>query len=541
MSHVIYSGVMSIFRNKHAPVFIAAAILSSTIAPGALSQTVDHVIHISVDGLRPDAVLALGPVHCPNFHRLMIEGAFTLNARSDCDYTNTLPNHTCQMTGRAALGPEGHGVSFNSDTGGTIADAHGSYAAGIFDAAHDNGLVTALYAGKDKFALYDRSWDAVNGAPDITGEDNGRDKIDHYMFLGNTTELVDSFLTLLDSSLPGFFFLHLRDPDTDGHAYGWKSPEYLDSIIRMDAAIGRVLDAIETNPSFAGRAAIIVMADHGGTGTSHSDADDPLNYTIPFFVWGPDIPAGADIYLLNPGSRLDPAAVQLPCDTSIPPIRNGEAANLALSILNLPPVPGSTIGPAPGLTLTAPGPLPSVTVTSPSDGSEYGPDETILIEAEAVSGAGISKVEFFAGWIKIGEDTTAPFELTWNELPLGIHDIAARAMDNNGYAVTDLISVEVVWVTSTEETDLNRWDRPRVYPNPTGASPHLYMHIPVPGPLEILLFDAAGRIAGRQNIRSLPSGSQVIEIDMRGYPSGVYFFRAVSGEYIQSGKFVLIR
>ena len=126
-------------------------------ASGALSQTIDHVIHISVDGLRPDAVVALGPALCPGFHRLMIEGTFTLNARSDCDYTNTLPNHTCQMTGRAVLGPGGHGISFNSDTGSTIAEAHGSYVAGIFDVVHDNGMVTALFTGKDKFALFDRS------------------------------------------------------------------------------------------------------------------------------------------------------------------------------------------------------------------------------------------------------------------------------------------------------------------------------------------------------------------------------------------------
>ena len=533
---------MSFFRNKNAPVFIAAAILSSTLAPGALSQTIDHVVHISVDGLRPDAVIALGPLHCPNFHRLMIEGAFTLNARSDCDYTNTLPNHTCQMTGRAVLGPEGHGVSFNSDTGDTtIAEAHGSYVAGIFDVAHDNGLVTALSTGKDKFALYDRSWDAVNGAPDFTGEDNGRDKIDHYMYLGNTTDLVDSFLTLLDSSAPGFYFLHLRDPDTDGHAYGWKSPEYLDSVIRMDAAVGSVLDAVENDPALSGRTAMIITADHGGTGTSHSDAGDLFNYTIPFFTWGPDIPAGADIYLLNSTSRLDPAEVQLPCDAAVPPVRNGEAANLAADLMGLGAIPGSTIGQPPGLTVTSPAALPAVTVTSPPDGSNYGPDETIIIEVDAVSGIGISKVEFFADWIKIGEDTAAPFELTWDELPLGPHEIIARATSIDGYAATDKIRIEVVSATSSETADLSSWDRPRVYPNPAGASPCIYMHIPAPGPLEILFFDAAGRKAGRQSIRSLPAGSHVLELDMRGYPSGVYFFRAVSGEHIQGGKFVLIR
>ncbi|MCK4549983.1 MAG: T9SS type A sorting domain-containing protein [Candidatus Krumholzibacteria bacterium] len=41
---------------------ITASALASVLSPGISSQTIDHVIHISVDGLRPDAVTALGPV-----------------------------------------------------------------------------------------------------------------------------------------------------------------------------------------------------------------------------------------------------------------------------------------------------------------------------------------------------------------------------------------------------------------------------------------------------------------------------------------------
>jgi hypothetical protein len=471
----------------------------------------------------------------------MVEGAFTLNARTDCDYTNTLPNHTCQITGRNVLGPDGHSISFNSDSGGTIEDAHGSYVAGVFDATHDHGYGTALFAGKSKFDLFDRSWNAVNGAPDITGEDNGRDKIDHYLYLGNTESLVDSFVSLLESADPGFAFLHLRDPDSDGHAYGWMSAEYIEAVIRMDTHIGKVMATVEGSPALAASTVIIVTADHGGTEYSHHDPTLPVNYTIQFHAWGLGVPAGADIYTLNTGTRLDPGTSRPPCGGSDPPIRNGESANAATSLLGLPPVSGSTMGSSHTLVLTAPGLLPWTIIQSPSNGSLFAPGETVLIEAEAGGPSAITKVEFFVDWRKIGEDDTAPFELLWDELSLGTHDIAVRACNTGGYGATDMIRVEVISTVSDELHDSGGWDRPRVYPNPAGTNPSLLLYTNAPGPVDMTLYDAAGRMAGRQILISASRGRQTLDLDMQGYPSGVYFFRAVSGNSVWNGKFILIR
>ncbi len=136
---------------------------------------------LSVDGLNPTAITMLGPSGAPTFYRLMAEGASTLNARTAVERTQTLPNHSSMASGRKVDLPGGHGVTFNEDPGTTIHDAAGQYVVSVFDLVHDRGGSTALFAGKEKFAFYDRSWAATTGAPDTTGPDNGRDKIDSYL------------------------------------------------------------------------------------------------------------------------------------------------------------------------------------------------------------------------------------------------------------------------------------------------------------------------------------------------------------------------
>lgn len=66
------------------------------------------------------------------------------------------------------------------------------------------------------------------------------------------------------------------------------------------------------------------------------------------------VAAGADLYELNPASRLDPGSGR-PDHAAIPqPVRNAEAANLALDILGLGPVPGSLFNAGQDLALAPP-------------------------------------------------------------------------------------------------------------------------------------------------------------------------------------------
>ena len=66
------------------------------------------------------------------------------------------------------------------------------------------------------------------------------------------------------------------------------------------------------------------------------------DYTIPFMAWGPGIPAGANAYDVFP-TRHDPGTGRPDYNDPLQPLRNGDTGNLALSLLGLPPIPGSTM------------------------------------------------------------------------------------------------------------------------------------------------------------------------------------------------------
>ena len=305
----------------------------------------EYVILVSIDGLRPDAVTTLGPNQLPNLYRFRREGAWTDNARTDYDFTYTMPNHTTMLTARHVTTGGGHGWTSNSDPSSTatIHRNKGAYVASCFDVAHDHGLRTAAYVGKSKFAIINQSYNANSGAPDVTGADNGKGKIDTYRYNSNTGSLTASFIAAMRADPYHLAFLHLRDPDARGHASGWLSSQYFNAVRDMDRLLGNLFDLVENDARFRGNTAIILTSDHGGIALGHSNPSRHVNYVIPFYVWGAGVFSGSDLYELNRTTRLNPVAGRPARSASPPPIRSGDAGNLALSLLGLPSVPGSGI------------------------------------------------------------------------------------------------------------------------------------------------------------------------------------------------------
>ncbi len=315
------------------------SIMPHTADDQSTDDPIKHVIGISIDGLNPRAIEELGKSRTPAFHRLMREGAFTLNARTVRERTSTTPNHTAMLTGRRVDAKHGgHGYTENFDNGGTIHQAAGHYVASVFDVVHDNGGSTAFFGAKSKFRLYKRTWN-THGARDRVGRNNGRAKIDRFTIDRNNTRLTSKVTAELRRKPRDFTFVHLSLPDRVGHASGFMGRQYLDAVRRTDRLVGRILNTVADRPELRRHTLVILTADHGGRGASHYNARRLQNFRIPFMAWGPGVPAGRNLYGLNPTFR-SPGSSRTSYHGK-QPIRNGDLANLATDALDLPRVPGS--------------------------------------------------------------------------------------------------------------------------------------------------------------------------------------------------------
>lgn len=83
---------------------------------------------------------------------------------------------------------------------------------------------------------------------------------------------------------------------------------------------------------------------------------------------------------------------------------------------------------------------PSVAITVPTNNSLFHVPTNVLINATAADPDGtVTKVEFYRGTVKLGEDLTAPYSLTWTNPSFGVYQLTARATDNSGLMATSAV------------------------------------------------------------------------------------------------------
>ena len=266
-----------------------AAALPNELPAGRMT---DHVVIVSIDGLRPDAIEQFG---AKTLMRLMREGSYTLSAQTILP-SKTLPSHTSMLTGVDA---EKHGITWNSDE----TDAHGHVAVPtVFALAKAQGYSTAAFFSKTKF----HHLDVPNSLDYIRAPKGGLggildDKWPAKKTVGNVEKYLEG------GASPNLLFVHIGEPDYAGHLFGWMGRMYASAVREADKAVSEIID--ESNDRFgAGNYTLIVTADHGGHDKNHG-SDDPRDTTIPWIAWGKGVSAGQSI---SSGVRtMDTAATAL--------------------------------------------------------------------------------------------------------------------------------------------------------------------------------------------------------------------------------------
>jgi arylsulfatase A-like enzyme len=291
-----------------------AAVLAPASADRAVTR---HVIVISVDGLRPDAIERFG---ARTLTRLIDQGSASLTASTILP-SKTLPSHTSMLTGTE---PDAHGVFWNE----AEMERHGFVTTPtIFATAHAAGLGTAAFFSKSKFEHL-----AVPGT------------LDHARFprgLGRdlASKTMDAVQAYLMDARPNLMFVHLADADFAGHIFGWMSRPYGWAVGAVDREIGELLRSAD-RAFGAGNYTVIVTSDHGGHDRDHG-TDDPRDVLIPWIAWGEGVAEGET---LPDGIRtMDTAATALALlGLSLPPEVAGSPVAAAFPTLMPPAVAAAT-------------------------------------------------------------------------------------------------------------------------------------------------------------------------------------------------------
>jgi len=89
---------------------------------------------------------------------------------------------------------------------------------------------------------------------------------------------------------------------------------------------------------------------------------------------------------------------------------------------------------------------PFVVLTAPAGNATFLAPASIPLSATATNSDGtVARVEFYAGALRLGEDTSAPYGLTWSNAAAGSYQLTARATDTVGASTTSpVINVTVL-------------------------------------------------------------------------------------------------
>ena len=223
---------------------------SITVAPAEPAP----LVLISIDALRADY---LGKGDTPNLDRLAGDGV-------RAEWMNpsypalTFPNHFTLVTG---LRPDHHGLVHNTMRENGLGD----FRVADLEAVGDGRWWRAepIWVSAEKAHLPTAIWAWPGGAAQIDGMRPTRWRpYDESVSAAQRADEVGAWLKEPAATRPRFAALYLEMVDDAGHDYGPDAPQTRAAMREMDAAIGRLLDAL-ADKGLLDRINLLVVSDHG--------------------------------------------------------------------------------------------------------------------------------------------------------------------------------------------------------------------------------------------------------------------------------------
>lgn len=252
-----------------------------TFTPVPSFDTIERVLIISYDGMRPDAI-ELAPM--PNLMNLIANGAYAPTSAETIDYPATSPSHASMLSG---LCMDKHGVVLNRYF------AYMGYSKGVdvFDLAHAAGLHTVMIVSKDKLRQM-----AEPETTDVFEVRYGEPAVSREAMV----QIEQGF---------DLMFVHFAGPDLRGHKYGWMGDSYMQVLREGDVALGLILDALREN-GLMDTTLLLITSDHGGHDRNHIGTIIE-DFRISWIAYGPGVVPGQLDFMISTTDTAVTAAYAL--------------------------------------------------------------------------------------------------------------------------------------------------------------------------------------------------------------------------------------
>lgn len=248
-------------------------------ATASAQRLASHVVVIGIDGLGAQGLRA---AKAPNIRSLMREGTWTMAARGVVP-TVSSPNWASMIMG---AGPAHHGIVTNEwqvdkhDIEPVCTGMAATFPTvfGLLRQQKPQAKIGIFHDWKDFARMVEPK--AATVARHVKG----------------SGETMAAAVAWWMEQKPALLFVHLDDVDHAGHGQGWMGPEYMAEVERIDGLVGEMLEGVR-KAKLAGSTAILVTADHGGTGKKHGN-NNQQEIEIPWVIAGAGIARGGELKTL---------------------------------------------------------------------------------------------------------------------------------------------------------------------------------------------------------------------------------------------------